>query len=393
VKPIDWKNAHEQLVRLAGSRAALDHEEGRWLLAALRSAAHVRLGYATFAEYVERLFGYAPRWTAEKLRVAEAVEELPQMDQALRDGALNWSALRELTRVATRNTEGEWIEASKGRSARQIEQLVAGHRPGDRPDDPACPLTRKHVLRLELSADAMAAYKEAIAKLQRDAGGRLDEEEALLQMARQVLGGPTDQGRASYQIALTVCDRCGRGWQQGRGELMEVGPEVVEMAGCDAQRIGDPHVGPKPTRAEQDIPPAVRRQVMRRDQGRCHVPGCRSTLFLDLHHIRARSEGGPHDADNLIALCGAHHRAHHRGLLIIEGQLSTGMTFRHADGTRYGSVVAPQIAEARAEAFQALRSLGFAEPQARRALQAACAHVGNATADVLLREALAAAGR
>src|SRR5262249_17551473 len=224
VKPIDWKNAHEQLVRLAGSRAALDHEEGRWLLAALRSAAHVRLGYATFAEYVERLFGYAPRWTAEKLRVAEAVEELPQMDQALRDGALNWSALRELTRVATRNTEGEWIEASKGRSARQIEQLVAGHRPGDRPDDPACPLTRKHVLRLELSADAMAAYKEAIAKLQRDAGGRLDEEEALLQMARQVLGGPTDQGRASYQIALTVCDRCGRGWQQGRGELMEVGP-------------------------------------------------------------------------------------------------------------------------------------------------------------------------
>ena len=58
------------------------------------------LGFGTFAEYVERLLGYRPRWTSERLRVAEALELLPELDQALRDGAVSWSAVRELTRVA-----------------------------------------------------------------------------------------------------------------------------------------------------------------------------------------------------------------------------------------------------------------------------------------------------
>jgi hypothetical protein len=69
--------AHRELSRLAQQRATLDAEEGRWLLAAPRSAAHVHLGFGSFSEYVERMFGYSPRWTQEKLRGAEALEELP----------------------------------------------------------------------------------------------------------------------------------------------------------------------------------------------------------------------------------------------------------------------------------------------------------------------------
>ena len=54
-------------------RARLDVEEGQWLVRASGQETHVRLGYASFGEYIERLFGYSPRWTAEKLRVAEAL--------------------------------------------------------------------------------------------------------------------------------------------------------------------------------------------------------------------------------------------------------------------------------------------------------------------------------
>src|SRR5438477_8657194 len=96
----EWVRAHEALSRLARERAAADAEEGRWLLAALRSAAHVHLGYGSFGEYVERLFGYKPRSTQEKVRVAEALEELPAMSQALETGGLNWSSARELMRVS-----------------------------------------------------------------------------------------------------------------------------------------------------------------------------------------------------------------------------------------------------------------------------------------------------
>jgi hypothetical protein len=96
----EWVRAHEALSRLAKERAAADAEEGRWLLAALRSAAHVHLGFGSFGEYIERLFGYKPRSTQEKVRVAEALEELPATAQALERGELSWSAVRELSRVA-----------------------------------------------------------------------------------------------------------------------------------------------------------------------------------------------------------------------------------------------------------------------------------------------------
>src|SRR5688572_4610219 len=97
----EWMRAHEALSRLAQERATADAHEGRWLLCALRAAAHAHLGHGSFAEYIERLFGYRPRSTREKLRVAEVLEELPQTSAALEEGRISWSAVRELTRVAT----------------------------------------------------------------------------------------------------------------------------------------------------------------------------------------------------------------------------------------------------------------------------------------------------
>ena len=49
----DWQRAHQELYRLARSRAGLDFEEGQWLLAAWRSGVHGRLGYSSFREYIK----------------------------------------------------------------------------------------------------------------------------------------------------------------------------------------------------------------------------------------------------------------------------------------------------------------------------------------------------
>ena len=62
-----WRQAHEALVRLAASRAALDFEEGQRLRTALLAQAHARLGYGSFVE-MQRYscwFGkpWADRWT------------------------------------------------------------------------------------------------------------------------------------------------------------------------------------------------------------------------------------------------------------------------------------------------------------------------------------------
>ena len=47
-----WHDAHAALSRLARQRCAADAEEGRWLLRAARTAAHVYLGFGSYSEYV-----------------------------------------------------------------------------------------------------------------------------------------------------------------------------------------------------------------------------------------------------------------------------------------------------------------------------------------------------
>src|SRR5690606_32788032 len=101
---MDWVSAHEELERLAKERAELDGREGLALLRAFRANVHRHLGYASFAQYVEALFGYNFRTTDAKLRTAMALEELPRLRAALCEGSLPWSAVRELVRVATPTT-------------------------------------------------------------------------------------------------------------------------------------------------------------------------------------------------------------------------------------------------------------------------------------------------
>jgi hypothetical protein len=369
-QPAPWVTAHETLSRLARQRAAADAEEGQWLLRAVRSATHVQLGFASFADYIERLFGYQPRSTQEKLRVAEALETLPALSVALQEGQLSWSAVRELTRVAGPETETEWLQLARGKSIRQLEELIAGRRLGDSPSTPPDPSAQLRVLRFEVSAETFALFREAMAELQRRTDIAHNDDAALLEMARQVLGGSNDVGRSSYQIGLNICPSCNTAQQPANGQMVVVGTEIVEMAQCDAQLIPDPvtesappdaHVG---ARAKQTVPPALRRTVLQRDYQRCGIPGCRHAIYLDVHHILPRSEGGANHADNLITVCSAHHRALHRGEIRIEGN-ANGARVVHADGNAYGQPVTPGAVDVQTKVFSGLRGLGFREGEVR----------------------------
>ena len=410
----DWRRAHAVLTRLARERAAADAEEGRWLLIAWRSGAHVHLGHGSFGEYVERLLGYSRRATREKLRVAEALERLPRSARALEQGALSWCAARELTRVATAETEAAWLDAARGKTTRQIEALVAGKQPGEPPPAPSCendlPPPRRHVLRFEVSPETFATFREAVQGLRRAAGGDLDDDALLLAMARQAHGTPSDDGRSSYRITYQVCPACGRGAQVACGELVAVAPDILDMAACDGECIQlqpapaadesraaaandteaaacatTTHVG----RARQAVPPALRRAVLARDRTSCRVPGCKNTQFVDVHHLQPRSEGGKNTIENLITLCTAHHRATHRGELIIE-TTAEGLGYQHADGTAYGGAISASSIAAHTQVFGALRNLGFREREVRAVLTEirSDTRLRDAPTEQLLREAL-----
>ena len=367
---MSWRAAHSALVSFAQERAELDYEEGKLLLAAKRASAHRHQGYGSFGEYVERLFGCAPRVTYDKLRVAEALESLPELARELREGAISFSHVRELTRVATPETERAWLERARGCTVREVEKLVSGRRLGAQPESPAEPALLRHVLRFDVSGETFASFREAVAHLRREAGEHLDDDALLLLLARSVLGGPVDDGRASYQLALEVCEDCQRKRQVADGEAVAVSPAAGEMAHCDAQWVPSAHMGtPSSERATQDIAPATRRAVLRRDRHRCQAPGCMHATFVDLHHVQSRADGGGHDASNLVTLCGAHHRALHEGALVITGSVGSGLKFSHADGSVYGSWAPAPRGLQRERALRALRGLGFGEKEARRALE------------------------
>lgn len=360
----EWCLAHRDLLRIGRARAALEHALGCALLRAFRAEVWRPLGVATFLEYAERYVGLSARQTEERLRVVSALGELPQMTAALSEGRAHFTAVRELSRIAVPATESEWLIAAEGKSVAEIEELVSGRRPGDRPGDPPHTEARRHRIVLDVPADVYATYREAQAKLRRDSDAALSEADGLLLMARTVLRGPDDE-RSSYQIAVTVCPSCNQASHDGRGAPIPVDVAAAETAQCDAQRVD------ASGKARQDIPPAVRRLVVRRQHGRCAVPGCRLATFIDVHHLKPRADGGTHDPDNLCVLCAAHHGALHRGALRIDGTWSQGLTFRHADGTPYGAP--PELFD---DVRAALRGLGFKERESRFMVDEVRPHVG-----------------
>jgi 5-methylcytosine-specific restriction endonuclease McrA len=340
-------------------------------------------GFATYAEYLEGEVGYRRGTARERIRAALALGELPAMTEALSEGRIPWTAVRELSRVATGETEDVWLEAAAGHSVRQIEAMVAGLSRGDLPGAVRERGAERHVLRFEVSGAVYAAFREAAEVLAKQAGSSLSHDELFGLITRQVLAGDSgDSGRASYQLAYRKCEDCERVMAQGAGRDIEVDAATAAMIECDVQTVTTPHVG----RATQSVTPAVRRAVMHRDRGRCVVPGCGHSAYVDIHHIDRQTDGGGHELDNLVVVCGAHHIAVHEGRIHIERR-DGRVICTHADGTPYGQARAidPGELEVRAQALGALVDLGFRDREVRAALRTIPA---GASLEPLLRAAL-----
>jgi hypothetical protein len=70
-------------------------------------------------------FGLGVRNTRERVRVGRALRSLPQVEQAFIEGALSYSRVREVTRIATAVTEVVWLELAQTLDMRSLERRVA----------------------------------------------------------------------------------------------------------------------------------------------------------------------------------------------------------------------------------------------------------------------------
>jgi len=159
--------------------------------------------------------------------------------------------------------------------------------------------------------------------------------DALVDMAATTGGtaNPTQVGIFADLEALTTDD-------EGTAYLDNTAPipnSTAQRLACDATiesiiKDGNQVIGIG--RRSRKIPGWLRRLVHERDGGVCQHPGCRNTRWLQVHHIIAWALGGSTDLDNLILLCGAHHRFVHEHGWRITGP-PDNRVFRRPDWTPY----------------------------------------------------------
>jgi hypothetical protein len=205
---------------------------------------------------------------------------------------------------------------------------------------------------LKASRDRLHAAQRAAAKERAEAEGRstagTDAElgvgrvtwaDALVGMAHSVLSTGAAGAEASSRPGVLVHLRAPVDGDRWRAE-MHMGPALPaamrRSLTCDGDIAAVWHRDGHPVqvgRSARIVPRRTRRLVEHRDGG-CRVPGCDSTLWVEVHHIVHWEDHGETVTENLICLCGHHHRLHHQGLLGITGNADApdGVVFTTATG-------------------------------------------------------------
>jgi hypothetical protein len=300
------------------------------------------LGYSSVMHYGTHALGLAPREVWERVRMARALQVLPGVVRAIRQGRLSWSKARELVRVATPETEAAWLARAARLSCRELEAAAAAHAPVEPAPAAAsrysCRFIAANTVRVtvDLTHEQFALLDQALAAIRQRLGTE-DTADALELITRAYLARVGEDVPALRQhIVVHRCRACRTEWREtSKGsipaaasstaptELVEVDDDEEAAAEeTKAERkpaggiVGSSHVE---TPRSRYVPRGVLWNVRWRDEGRCQVPGCLNGRWSQLHHIQFFSRGGRQQTRNLLTLCTQHHRQIHEGHLLLRG--------------------------------------------------------------------------
>ncbi|MHC9543184.1 MAG: hypothetical protein AB9903_27045 [Vulcanimicrobiota bacterium] len=82
-------------------------------------------GCSNVFQYASRYLSLGEHTIAELLRTGRALVRLPLLSEAIEKGQISSSHVREISRVATEETDQFWRDAARGKTVREVEKLVA----------------------------------------------------------------------------------------------------------------------------------------------------------------------------------------------------------------------------------------------------------------------------
>jgi hypothetical protein len=309
-----------------------------WFAEVQRRSLHRELGHASLELYATQALGFSANRYWQFKRLADDLDRLPALREAVATGDVGWTKAQQVARVATPATESAWVAraVATGRRAleREVRQVRQLHRrksttgAGQLALVPAATVSAAPECAppttITMRADGLQfARFEALVEKARKLGAlprhadRMDVVLAALEAL--VAGGETHGVGPAVQVVVQQCPDCAAASVvTSRGE-QPLAPAQVEAIACDA-RIRRPG---RPNRAT--IPPTVRADVLARDRHRCSTQGCGAAHFLEVHHVVPRHAGGSNKAENLVTLCcRCHVFAHEHGHAVAPAQVGTG---------------------------------------------------------------------
>ena len=318
------------------------------------------------AEWLNMKCGIVVGTAREKVRVAQALFDLPRISRAFAAGELSYSKVRSLSRVANPLNEAQLLEYAQQATAEQVQRRCQQMHNADRAAstrdvneihrgrflrrsvDGSGRMTISIELTEEAGALVMAALERAMAEADasRDASTAEDEAsfparqaDALVDMARAYLAGDSAKTASPadhYQVVVHVDEAALRA-EPVEGARSDLPIESVRRLCCDAGVVvvteddkGNPlDLG----RKHRVVQPALRRALIARDRHCCY-PGCAHTRWLEAHHVMHWIDGGKTNLDNTLLLCSAHHRRLHEGGFRIKPNHTGEWYFETAAGKR-----------------------------------------------------------
>lgn len=354
---------HQSLLELI---VAYD-ESGAWRV----NGAHSMAAYLSFRLRVS--MGVAHSW----VNAARALSLLPAVREAYAQGLINWEHVVALASVATPESEQELLGQALQMPAAHFKTLCRGLIEVSDLDARQAveqrslcygwdPQGRFLHLRGRLPDLDGAVVAKALDRLTNKAGpdpltgqfSAVDQNnaDALVELCSTYLDTAGDQDRATVVVhvdAAVLEGGPGVAQMQGAGVIAAV---TARRAACDCvvELVAEDSSGRTVGigRKSRQVPGWLVRQLRTRDYG-CRFPGCSRTRWVHAHHLKHWADGGPTDKENLVLLCGHHHRLVHDGGWSIRGNPDECMQFFHPDGRLLTGQPPPLRAELRESLFAA----------------------------------------
>jgi hypothetical protein len=267
-----------------------------------RRGTAVDRGYSSLFDYCAKGLGYSDQAAYLRIRAVRVARDLPEVLGHLREGRLHLETIARLSKHLNKENVETLLPRALGATKREVLALVAELEPAPVERDAVIPVSRE-VVSPKTEEDARSAP---------GAAERSPVQPDIVPPLRHRVHFTADGGLIRLLDRLRALLR----HKHPSGRLEDL---VKEAAECLLDKIDPDRAKPsRPLKAERKrsrlVPRAVKREVWRRDLGRCAYISddgrrCESRDALEYDHVLPWALGGvSDDAANIRLLCRPHNQ-------------------------------------------------------------------------------------